>query len=424
MTIVTHPKLTPDVRERFISLARTDAHAARRFLGSALGLKKSQRNDVAARILKEEGVKPGNVARGEGADTQNRETITTRLIGDEFSADVEVSRQQTLEEVIQLCNVDLTKWEPKGFSLTRKKSGFGWNARFSKKDHSTDFSPAIAAFEAASKAHAPKKWAYDKTMSKERDCLYVLNTHDVHFGKLAHPPETGGAPWDTRIADQVFRQIINELMDKAPKDRIEEVIIIVGSDMLQIDNNQSTTTAGTYVDSDTRLAKVFEVAAKAVTDIVEQLASRFKVRVIAIPGNHDSTISFCLGKYVEAWFRTHPNVVIDSSPKSRKYYGYGKTLIGFDHGNDTKLNDLPLILMRENQDTISQYRYQEVLTGDKHHEFVNDIKGVRVRIAPALCPNDRWHSAKGYVGNMRQSQGLLYHRESGLEAVFYSTPLN
>jgi hypothetical protein len=114
---------------------------------------------------------------------------------------------------------------------------------------------------------------------------------------------------------------------------------------------------------------------------------------------------------------------VDSSPKSRKYYGYGKTLIGFDHGCDTKLTDLPLILMRENQETISQYRYQEFLTGDKHHEHVSDIKGVRVRIAPALCPVDRWHAAKGYVGTIRQSQGLLYHREAGLEAIFYSKPL-
>ncbi len=115
---------------------------------------------------------------------------------------------------------------------------------------------------------------------------------------------------------------------------------------------------------------------------------------------------------------------MDNTPKSRKYVPYGKTLIGFDHGSDTKLADLPLILMRENQATISQYRYQEVLVGHTHQEATHEYKGVKVRVAPALCSADRWHASHGYVGNVRQSQGLLYQREHGLEAIFYSTSLD
>lgn len=127
---------------------------------------------------------------------------------------------------------------------------------------------------------------------------------------------------------------------------------------------------------------------------------------------------------MQAWFRKHPNVTVDSTPKSRKYHMFGKVLIGFDHGSNTKLNDLPLIMMRENQSVISNYKHLEFLTGDKHHEFVNDIKGIRVRIAPALCPPDKWHADKGYIGSVRQSQGLLYQRDNGLEAIYYSTPLD
>ncbi len=343
---------------------------------------------------------------------------------DSFDASVETSDAKTLEEVVALCKVDTEKWESRGFSVTKRKTGFGWSARFSKKTQPVDESAFINLFVKEAAAHAPRKWTYEKAAGKNRDCLYVLNVQDLHLAKLAWAPETGGADWDIRIAEQTYHQAVDDLMAKAPFERIEEVLLIIGSDMLQVDNDQSTTTAGTYVDSDSRLAKVFEVAAKMMTTTIEKLASRVKVRAVVVQGNHDRVMSLLLGHYITAWFHTHPNVTIDNSPKSRKYVGYGKTLIGFDHGNNTKLADLPLILMRENQDTISQYRHQEVLTGDKHHEQVNDYKGIRVRIAPALCAPDKWHADKGYIGSIRQSQGLLYQRENGLEAIFYSTPLD
>ncbi len=343
--------------------------------------------------------------------------------GDTFDAEVETSKAKTLDEVVALCKVDTDKWESKGFSVRRGTKGYAWSARFARKPFTLDDATLLTRFTKEAAKHAPRKWAHQK-VGTERDCLYVINIQDLHLAKLANGRETGGADWDIHISEQTYRQTVDDLIVKAPVDRIEEVLLIIGSDLLQVDNDQSATTAGTYVDSDSRLNKIFETASKMLTDVIEKLAARFKVRLVVIPGNHDATTSIMLGHYVAAWFRTHPNVTIDNSPTSRKYVPYGKTLLGFDHGNNTKLADLPLILMRENQATISQYRYQEVLTGDKHHEQVNDIKGVRVRIAPALCPPDKWHADKGYIGSIRQSQGLLYQRENGLEAIFYSTPLD
>ena len=265
---------------------------------------------------------------------------------------------------------------------------------------------------------------FEKPSARAKDCLYVLNIQDLHAGKLAYGKETGGADWDTRIADKTYRIAVDDLMSKAPIDRIEEVLLIIGSDLMHIDNDRSTTTAGTYVDSDTRLAKVIEVTCKMLTDTIEKLASKFRVRAIVVKGNHDANTGLFVGHYVSAWFRNHPNVKVDTGPKSRKYYGYGKTLIGFDHGDEVKLSELPLTMMRENQSNISQYLYQEMLVGHLHTERVTEYKGIKVRIAPALCPADKWHEDRAFVGNIRQSQGLLYQRENGLEAIFYSTPLD
>ena len=350
--------------------------------------------------------------------------VTTTTHSDSFDVDVETSKVKTLEEVVELCKIDTALWESKGFSVRRGTKGFSWNARFARKTLPVDEGALIRLFVKEAAEHAPKKWVFEPATEKDKDCLYVLNIQDLHLAKLAWSRETGGPDWDIHISERAYRETVDDLVSKAPADRIEEVLIIIGSDLLQVDNDQSATTAGTYVDSDSRLAKVFEVAARMLTDVIEKLATRFRVRGVVVPGNHDSTVSLFLGHYVAAWFRCHPNVIIDSAPKSRKYVPYGKTLIGFDHGDESKLADLPLTMMRENQDTISRYKYQEILTGHLHMEAVDEYKGIKVRIAPALCSADRWHSRKSFVGNIRQSQGLLYQRDHGIEAIFYSTPLD
>jgi hypothetical protein len=344
---------------------------------------------------------------------------------EERDVEIRMSKEATLDEVMEACQIDSEKWEAKGFSVRRGAKDYAWNARFSKKPEVIDIEKALSTFAERAEKHAPKKWPVPpKKTAGKADCLYVLNIQDLHLAKLAWAPETGGADWDIRIAEQAYRDAVDQLISKVPTDRVEEVLLIIGSDLLQVDNDKSTTTAGTYVDSDSRLAKAFDVATKMVTDVVEKLAVSFKVKLVVVPGNHDATVSLFVGKYVEAFFRNNPNVSVDSSPKSRKYYGYGKNLIGFDHGDETKLTNLPLLIMRENQSTISQYKFQEVLTGHLHGEQVKEISGIKVRVAPALCANDRWHARRGYVGNLRQSQGLLYNREDGLEAIFYSKPLD
>lgn len=380
------------------------------------------------------GVHPDNVTRGqkkhvfwagEDASLESPQKPDKFNVGaGDFDASIETDSAATLEEVVELCGVDLEKWQPSGFSVTKKKHGFGWNARFSKKNDEHISSAVLELFVREAAKHAPKKWTFDSKKSSDRNCVYVLNMHDWHAGKLAHGQETGGADWDLKIAEKEYRSSVGDLMAKVPIDIVEEVILVLGSDAIQVDNNSSTTTAGTYVDSDSRLSKIFDVAAKVMTDIIEFLASKVKVRAVVLRGNHDETVSLFLGKYVEAWFRNHPNVTVDSSPKSRKYIGYGKVLLGFDHGDGAKAKNLPLLAMRENQETISQYRFIEILTGHFHTEQSQDHTGVVVRVAPALCAADRWHSKNGFQGSIRRAQGLLYNKTEGLQAIYYSRALD
>jgi hypothetical protein len=374
--------------------------------------------------------------------------------GDTGVIDLVSEMPKTLDELLAACQVDPEIWEVERYVCNQwqmgrkdKRVNLTWRegvatgfvddsgkiaraplwqvkAWLRRKVEKTTLNLMLEQFALKAAKHAPRKWVFERPKRAKGDCCYVLNGQDLHLAKLAWSPETGGADWDINIARKVDDAAVEDLMGKVPIERIDEVIVIVGSDLLQVDNDKSTTTAGTYVDSDSRLAKVYNVACDMLTARIERLASRFKVKAIVIPGNHDSTVSFFLGRYLAAWFRTHPNVEVDSRPLSRKYHGFGKTLLTFDHGDETKIKDLPLIIMRENQATISQYRFMEALTGHLHHEESNDIKGIVLRVAPALCAADKWHARKGLVGSIRRSQGLLYQRENGLEAIYYSTPLD
>lgn len=343
----------------------------------------------------------------------------------ELEASLTIPKVVQLEDVVKLCKVDLSKYTVKSFAVEEKAKGnFTWRVSFGvNKGMSEELSKELLEnFVKNASSHAPKKWQFIRP-AKDADCLYVIPAMDLHLAKLCWSPETGGADWDIRIAEKVYKDSIDDLMNKVPSDRIDEILLTIGSDFLQIDTDRSTTSLGTYVDSDTRLAKAFDVAAKLLTEVIEKLASKFKIRVISIPGNHDHSVSLFLSYYVAAWFKNHDNVIIDNSPLSRKYYGYGKTLLAFDHGDEAKLKDLPLIMMRENQAEISKYTQYEILTGHRHEELSEDIKGVVVRIVPALCPPDRWHSRKGLIGNVRRSQGFLYQKDFGLEAIYYSNPV-
>lgn len=348
--------------------------------------------------------------------------ITTTARGDGFDAEVELSKAATLEEVVKICGVDTDRWESKGFSVRRGTKGYAWSARFVKRQEVVDFTVASELFKTATANHSPRKWVHAKP-SQERDCLYVLNLQDLHLSKLAWHRESG-ADYDINLAKQAYKDAIKDLMFKAPCHRIEEVLMIAGSDYFQSDTDKSTTTAGTYVDSDGRLAKAFEEGCALLTDTAEMLAEKYKVKIVVIPGNHDEQTSQFMGCYLSAWFRHHPNITIDNEPKSRKYHAYGKVLLGLVHGHREKLKDLPLIMMRENQARISSFKYQEWLTGHRHIEQTDEMHGIKVRTCNALCAPDQWHFAQGYVGTLRTSQGLLYNKTHGLEAIFYSTPID
>lgn len=247
--------------------------------------------------------------------------------------------------------------------------------------------------------------------------LLEISPVDLHVGKYAWGEEAG-EDYDIEIAERVFTHAISDILNRASLYTLEQIVLVVGNDLLQSDNQIGTTTAGTYVDTDSRYIKSFRRARAINSWAIRRCAEIAPVRVIIVPGNHDSLTAFHIGEVLQAEFESDPRVAVDNSPRKRKYLRYGKTLLGWTHGNEEKHGDLPLIMAQECPEDWAKSEHREFHVGHLHkpretrYTAGDSFNGVRVRILPSLCAPDAWHYTKGYVKERRACEAYLWSYEN------------
>ncbi len=256
--------------------------------------------------------------------------------------------------------------------------------------------------------------------------LHVVSPVDLHVGKLAWAPETG-EDYDSGIAEARLHTAVERLLGLAERFPVREQLLVVGNDLLQVDNLLSMTTAGTTVDTDSRYKKMFRVAVRVMAETIRRMREVGPVKVVVVPGNHDTLATFHVGEVLAALFHGIEGIAFDLSLRPRLYHRHGACLLGFTHGNEEKHSDLPLVMAQENPEAWSKTRYREFLVGHFHKrkqtQFVagDSFNGVRVSVLPSLSGTDAWHAKKGYVGEPKASESRLYDRTEGLVATFHAT---
>jgi hypothetical protein len=249
--------------------------------------------------------------------------------------------------------------------------------------------------------------------------LLELDLYDVHFGKLAWKAETG-QDYDLRIASDVYRNAVHDLLAHASGFAIDRIVFTIGSDMFHIDSHNSTTTSGTYVDSDGRYSKIIETVEVGTVSVIEELLQVAPVKIIWIPGNHDKIAGQHLARTLAAWFRNCPEVDVDLSPKSRKYFEYGKNLLGYSHGHKEPHRSLPILMATEAPEAWARTTRRAWRIGHFHHSrrtetrSVADHDGVSVQILQSLSGKDAYHFEAGYGG--RQAAEAFVLSADGLTA--------
>ena len=248
--------------------------------------------------------------------------------------------------------------------------------------------------------------------------LLVINPADIHIGKYANEVETK-QPYNCEIAVQRVLEGVTGLIEKAQGFNIDRVLFCIGNDILHIDNVYSTTTKGTYQDTDGKWWEHYEIALILYVKCVEMLREIAPVDVVHSMSNHDYQSGFHLAHTLKSWFRKAKDITFDISVAHRKYYMYGTNLLGIEHGDGAKMDNLPLLMAQENpvdwSKTTHRYWYLHHLHHKIKHKWLDgkDFIGVTVEYMRSPSSADSWHYRKGYTGAPLACEGFIHEKNTG-----------
>jgi hypothetical protein len=249
--------------------------------------------------------------------------------------------------------------------------------------------------------------------------LLVINPADIHIGKYANELETGES-YDCETAVERVIEGVQGLIQKAEGFDVGRILFCVGNDVLHIDNVYNTTTKGTHQDTDgKKWWEHYEVALSLYVKVIEMLRRVAPVDVLHSMSNHDYQSGFHLAHTLKSWFRKAKDVSFDISVAHRKYYLYGKNLIGLEHGDGAKMDKLPLLMAQEKPKMWSKTKYRYWYLHHIHHKVkhkwldAKDFIGVTIEYMRSPSSADSWHSRKGFCGAPKACEAFIHDKESG-----------
>jgi len=220
---------------------------------------------------------------------------------------------------------------------------------------------------------------------------------DIHVGLLAWRMETG-EDFDLNIVYQHVMHAVRKIYAKlvAMNINIQKIIIVSLGDVTHVDNDEQTTTKGTFQQVDGRFPKIIETAFNLMFDIITLFATLAPVEYIYIPGNHDKNtgwqLAFTLGKV----FENVPNITCDCAPQAYKHRQFGQVAVGWTHGSMNKKNLDGLMNSMVRDQTNVYYKCLHVGHLHSSHSHTSVDGGCFVEHLDSVCPASLWEHEQGY----------------------------
>jgi hypothetical protein len=366
-------------------------------------------------------IKDGTIQmKGTGSDTATVDYWTSKRI-------------RTLDEALAKADVDLTRWDVDRWEVT------SWEVGSTDDTKKMNVTPL---WRVSVKLKAKRGWnpsefrallvedlrklapVYETPEPREfnPDLMAELSIFDAHFGKLAWASETT-QDYDLKITKNRYMKAALDLLGRAKERKVGRICYVVGNDFLHVDH-KGLTTNGTPMDTDGRWQKAFRLGKDCAIQVIEYATQICPVDVLIVPGNHDREKAFTLGEVLDARFYNNHSVVVFNEPDTYKYYRWGKTLLGFVHGenhtSDKKRSELPLQMATDRPVDWSETVWREIHLGHFHSEredvwkyrTTDHVRDVAVRVLPSLSSTDAWHREQGYC-SVLAAEMHLYHRHLG-----------
>lgn len=246
--------------------------------------------------------------------------------------------------------------------------------------------------------------------------LMVLDPADIHIGKLCTVMETGSR-YDSEIAYNRCIEGVKSLIDKTKGFKIDKILFVGGNDVLHTDNKNKSTTSGTLQDTDGMWYENFLKAKDLYVEIIETLLGLADVHYVHNMSNHDELSGFFLSDVIKTYFRKCKNMSFDCSPKDRKYFAYGNSLIQTTHGHGAKAPDLGALMSVEAKDLWSKSEFRYSYSHHIHHKTSKDYINITHETLRSPSSADSWHAKKGYL-NQPAVECFLHSKTKGQVARF------
>jgi len=337
---------------------------------------------------------------------------------------------KTLDDLLKFSEIDLNIWKVEKVTTNTwgnsKYPCYQIKAWLKLKDATKiDIKQTCIKVIDSIKNYSPKSVIKRETLKDS--CMLEIALVDHHFGQMSWGKETGQSNYDIKIAEKLYHDATDYIINSTSMFNFDKILYIIGNDFFNVNNQINTTAGGTFQDEDCRWQKSFNIGVQIHIDTVEKLKQIADVHVINVPGNHDSERAFYLGSVLQGRFFNDKNVTIDNEPKERKYYKYGKNLLGLTHGYKIKYDRLFGLMPVEAKNLWSDCKYYEWHIGHVHHEekkilnINTEESQIRLRTLPTLTATDAWHAKSGYL-SIRETQAYIWHPEKGNISQFNYKP--
>ena len=386
------------------------------------------KSGICASCLTEQRTVDHALKSAESFDVQGDEATLTKTVP---------ARVKNEKELIEVCGIDTSVWEVERFTCqameqtsvpraTRPTAGDKWVRPSSEPVTVVMFNVkawlrrkvevAAARVELASlledlKAGLPAPLPVSHKVGGGH--LLMPSIPDLHVGKLAWAPETGGEHYDSRIAVELYHEALAQLVELTSRFSPDRIVLPIGNDMINSDNVQLTTTKGTPQSSDGRFHKSFGMVRKMLQSGISFLRTVAPVDVVVVPGNHDTLSMWFMGELLRTIYYADEHVTVNNDPILWKFYEYHRNMFMFLHGDKGKRPNYPNVMARMQPKMWGRTEHREVHTGHLHESKTVESHGTKIVTSPALCPPDAWHAENLYVGNSRAAEAFVYHPQAG-----------
>lgn len=291
----------------------------------------------------------------------------------------------------------------------------------------------IISFKRFDDYMANKTFKYDKPLTQKLNYdpdgeILEIDMPDLHAGLLAWRMDAG-ADYDLHIAKDHFYKVFYDIVDRCKHKKLKKIVFVTLGDLLHVDNDNQTTTNGTFQQLDTRLTKIFDSVSDMLIDGITILGDIAPVEVVYLSGNHDRTSGCFLMKSVSNAFRKDDNVVFDTAPLPQKFRLYGNILLGWTHG-DMPMKNMAGWLQQTARIEYGLSRFAEIHAGHFHSENTKevakdrtqteDMGGVVIRYLPTICNASYWENQQGYRSAVKAMMAFVWNEETGLREMWQS----